>query len=250
MATPGTGTASRVWVVLPAYNEQENLPGVLRQIEELGDARLRVLVVDDGSVDATAAVVESWHGRVYVQLVRHATNLGLGRALATGLRHVLEQAAPHDVVVTLDADGSHLPRQVPQLVAAVEGGADVAIASRYRPGARVEGVPAVRRLLSFGARVLLTALFRVPGVRDYTCGFRAYRAGLLQQAAQRYGDRLVESQGFAVMAELLVKLRVLHPRVQEVPIVLRYDLKRGRSKLPPLRTVLQYLQMVGRLFRR
>ncbi len=239
-----------LWVVLPAYNEEENLPGLLQQLEALGRDDLRVVVVDDGSTDSTAALAQRWAGSLRPQLVRHPRNLGLGRAVDTGLRYVLEHASPGDVVVTLDADGSHLPAQIPELVAAVERGADLAIASRYRPGARVEGVPAVRRFLSFGARLLLTALFPTPGVRDYTCGFRAYRAGLLRKVVERYGDRLVESQGFAVMAELLLKVRPLRPRIQEVPIVLRYDLKRGRSKLPPVRTVRQYLRMVFKLLAR
>lgn len=239
-----------VWVVLPAYNEEQNLPGLLRQLEDLQDGRLRVVVVDDGSTDGTAAVVEGWSTGLRPVLIRHPRNLGLGRAVDTGLRYVLHRAGPQDVVVTLDADGSHLPAQIPDLVAAVERGADMAIASRYRPGARVEGVPAVRRLLSFGARLVLSVLFPTPGVRDYTCGFRAYRVGVLRTAAERYGDRLVEAQGFAVMAELLLKLRPQRPRVQEVPIVLRYDLKKGRSKLPPVQTVLQYLRMVARLLDR
>lgn len=243
---PGT----MVWVVLPAYNEEENLPGLLQQLEALGRDDLQVVVVDDGSTDSTAALAQTWAGSLRPQLVRHPRNLGLGRAVDTGLRYVLERASAGDVVVTLDADGSHLPVQIPELVAAVERGADLAIASRYRPGARVQGVPPVRRFLSFGARLLLTTLFPTPGVRDYTCGFRAYRAELLRKAVERYGDRLVESQGFAVMAELLLKLRPLRPTVEEVPIVLRYDLKRGRSKLPPVRTVRQYLRMMLNLLGR
>lgn len=243
---PGT----MVWVVLPAYNEEENLPGLLQQLEALGREDLQVVVVDDGSTDSTAALAQTWAGSLRPQLVRHPRNLGLGRAVDTGLRYVLERASAGDVVVTLDADGSHLPVQIPELVAAVERGADLAIASRYRPGARVQGVPPVRRFLSFGARLLLTTLFPTPGVRDYTCGFRAYRAELLRKAVERYGDRLLESQGFAVMAELLLKLRPLRPTVEEVPIVLRYDLKRGRSKLPPVRTVRQYLRMILNLLGR
>lgn len=240
----------KVWVVLPAYNEAQNLPGLLRQLQELRWGRLQVVVVDDGSTDRTAEVVAAWPGDLQVRLVRHGGNLGLGRAVATGLRYVLDRAGPEDVLVILDADGSHLPGQIPQLVTAVQQGADVAIASRYRPEARVAGVPPIRRLLSFGARVILTALFPTPGVRDYTCGFRAYKVQLLREAVDRYHDRLVESQGFSVMAELLLKLRPLRPSFREIPIVLRYDLKKGRSKLPPLRTVRQYLRMVVSLLHR
>lgn len=236
----------RAWVVLPAYNEAENLPGLLRQLADLRWESLHVLVVDDGSTDRTHEVVTGWPD-LPVQVVSHVRNLGLGRALATGLREVLARASPEDLVITLDADGSHLPEQIPALADVIRQGADLAIASRYRPGAQVHGVPVWRKGLSLAARVVLAVFFPIPGVRDYTCGYRAYRASLLRRAADRYGDRLVESQGFAATAEILLKLKALRPTVREVPIVLRYDLKRGRSKLPALRTVLQYLRMLLRL---
>jgi dolichol-phosphate mannosyltransferase len=91
---PGTGTRNRVWVLLPAYNEEENLPGLLRQLEELRREELRVVVVDDGSTDRTSEAAARWEGDLQVELVRHPRNLGLGRAVATGLRHVLERAHP------------------------------------------------------------------------------------------------------------------------------------------------------------
>ncbi len=236
----------RVWVVLPAYNEEENLPGLLGHLAALGWESLQVLVVDDGSADRTREVVSDSPG-IAVHVVSHVRNLGLGRALATGFREVLARASPEDVLVTLDADGSHRPEQIPALVAALREGADLAIASRYRSGALVRGVPPHRRALSLAARALLTVLFPTPGVRDYTCGFRAYRVSLLRAATDRYGERLIESPGFAAAAEILLKLRALRPTAREIPIVLRYDLKRGHSKLPPLRTILQYLRMLVRL---
>lgn len=236
----------RVWVVLPAYNEEENLPGLLGQLADLRWDFLHVLVVDDGSTDRTRDVATAWPN-LSAHVVSHERNLGLGCALATGFREVLARASPEDVVVTLDADGSHLPKQIPSLVDAIRQGADVAIASRYRAGMQVRGVPLHRRALSLAARVLLTVLFPIPGVRDYTCGFRAYRVSVLRRAVDRYGERFIESQGFAASAEILLKLRALCPVVHEIPIVLRYDLKRGRSKLFPLRTILQYLRMLVRL---
>ncbi|MFN3285270.1 MAG: glycosyltransferase, partial [bacterium] len=81
---PGT----MVWVVLPAYNEEENLPGLLQQLEALGRDDLQVVVVDDGSTDSTAALAQTWAGSLRPQLVRHPRNLGLGRAVDTGLRYV------------------------------------------------------------------------------------------------------------------------------------------------------------------
>ncbi|MDR5684492.1 MAG: glycosyltransferase [Armatimonadota bacterium] len=239
-----------VWVILPAFNEAENLPGLLSELDALATDTLpgvRVVLVDDGSTDATGEIARSWAGPCRPEVIAHGANRGLAAAVLTGLRAAVNRCGTDDVIVTMDADGSHRPAQIPAMVREIADGADVIIASRYRPGARTAGVSAIRSLYSLGARALLSVLFPIPGVRDYTCGFRAYRAALLGRARQRYGDRWIESQGFSVMTEILLKLRPLRPVVREVPIDLRYDLKRGRSKLVAGRTIRQYLGMIVRL---
>lgn len=237
-------------MLLPAYNEAQNLPALLSDLDALAAARaLRVLVVDDGSQDGTGEVARGWSGPSRPVVVAHERNRGLGAALRTGVGAILDRCQIQDVVVTMDADGSHRPSQIPQMLEEIRTGADVVIASRYRPGSRVRGVPPVRRLESLGARVLLSVLFPMEGVRDYTCGYRAYRVALLRRAHDHYGYRWITSRGFAATAELLLTLRPFRPVVREVPIDLRYDLKRGTSKMVPGRTVREYLGMMGRLLR-
>jgi len=239
------GGEQTVWVLLAAYNEAENLPGLLAELDAVArHLPLRVLVVDDGSEDGTGEVARSWRGPCAPVVLAHDHNRGLGAALRTGLSAILEGCRDGDVVVTMDADGSHRPAQIPQLVGALRQGADVAIASRYRRGSRVLGVPFGRRLLSFGARVVLSLRFPFPDVRDYTSGYRAYRAVLLRRARERYGEGWIRSSGFVATAEILLTLRPFRPVVQEVPVELRYDLKRGASKLPPFRTVRHYLRFL------
>jgi dolichol-phosphate mannosyltransferase len=126
-------------------------------------------------------------------------------------------------------------------------GYDVVIASRYRTGASVVGLSGFRHVMSFGARLLYQAFFPIRGVRDYTCGFRAYRAGILAEAFERYGDRLVTERGFASMAEILLKVARIGARMSETPMVLRYDLKGGTSKMNVPRTVWKTLAMMARL---
>jgi dolichol-phosphate mannosyltransferase len=134
------------------------------------------------------------------------------------------------------------------MVEMILDGADVVIASRYLPGARQAGVPPSRALLSAAVGWLLRLRFRLPGVRDYSCGFRAYRAGIVQRALAAHGPRLITSQGFVVMTELLVKLTPFRPRIVEVPLDLRYDRKVGASKMPTARTIAGYLRLVfGRM---
>jgi dolichol-phosphate mannosyltransferase len=113
---------------------------------------------------------------------------------------------------------------------------DVAIASRYQPGSKVVGLSTFRQLLSNGASWLFRLYAPVSGVKDYTCGFRAYRASLLQQAFARYGNHFITENGFTCMAEILIKLARLGARFREIPFVLHYEYKMSTSKMDILQT--------------
>lgn len=188
----------KVWVVLPSLNEAENLPEMFEAIAStlsvLGGG-YTMCVLDDGSRDRTAAVASDAARRLPVQVVSHGHTRGLARAMETALRWVLSRAGDQDVIVTMDADNTHPADRLPAMIEAIRGGADVVIASRYAPGGVEEGVPPSRRILSRGIGALLRLRFRLPGVRDYTSGYRAYRARLLRTAAARYGTRLIEAEG-------------------------------------------------------
>ena len=180
----------RVWIVLPAYNEAENLPAIFH---------------------------------------------GIGRL-----------AADDDVLVCMDADNSHLPGLIPRMVQMIREGRDVVIASRYRSGSVVRGVCLWRRWLSRGMSVLFKMIYPIPGVRDYSCGYRAYRAGFLQAAMERRKDRLFAKEGFACMVGILLRLHKEKAIFGEAPMVLRYDRKAGASKMKVGRTVLRTLRVLLR----
>ncbi|SDI84184.1 dolichol-phosphate mannosyltransferase [Actinokineospora alba] len=242
-----TPTTCHSHVVLPAYNEAASLPPLLARLAEVGRAELlTVWVVDDGSSDATAEVAAAGVDGLDVRLVRHPINLGLGQAVRSGLRAALESAGQDDIVVVMDADDTHDPGVIPLLRAEIAAGADVVICSRFTDGGDDDTAPAFRRLLSRGAATLFRRMLRVDGVHDFTSGFRAYRVTLLERASLHWGERLIEEQGFACMVELLLKLRHCHPVITEVPLKLRYDRKRGPSKLKLRRTIVQYLSLLVR----
>ena len=132
------------------------------------------------------------------------------------------------------------------MVLLIEEGHEVVIASRYRPGARMVGVPQSRQLFSLGMRWLFRILFPITGVRDYSSGFRAYRAGLLLEAFSRWGDRFISESGFACMVEILLKLGRLGAIMCEVPLILRYDRKPGISKMNVSKTIRQTLVLALR----
>jgi dolichol-phosphate mannosyltransferase len=146
----------------------------------------------------------------------------------------------------MDCDNTHPPRLILRMLERIDDGYDVVIASRFQPGARVIGVPWTRQLYSVGARWLFQLLFPIRGVRDYTCGFRAYRTESLRAAIAKYGDGLISETGFSCMADLLLKLRTLPIEMTEVPLELHYDRRGGGSKMRVLRTIRQTLGLLLR----
>lgn len=238
-----------VWIVLPAYNEGESLPPLLNSIAtalEAAEVGYQVIVVDDGSRDDTAQVVRQASQRLPVELVAHQVNQGLAAAMRTGLTAALDRCGADDVVVTMDSDNTHPPRLIPEMLSHTCKGADVVIASRFRTGATTTGLPTSRNLYSQAARWLFQIMFPIRGVRDYTCGYRAYRANALRQAFDMYGDQLITEKGFACMADLLLKLRKLPLTMHEIPLELRYDRRGSGSKMPVLRTIRQTLFLLVR----
>lgn len=230
----------KIIVMLPAYNEEKDLPVLLGRIQRALDgwADYRILVVDDGSNDRTAQIVRDATTRMPAELVQHPRNMGLGAAMRTGLKVAAQSS---DVVITLDADNSQDPELMKSMVERLGADFDVVIASRFQPGAQEIGVPPFRIFLSHFASAGMRTLVRYPGVRDYTCGFRAYRADTLRNLIDTFGDGFIRENGFSCMFELLLNLRTLRARVSEVPLILRYDLKEGASKMRILRTMWRYV---------
>jgi dolichol-phosphate mannosyltransferase len=238
-----------ITLVLPVFNEEANLGPLLTRVDEAMSAShlsYCVLVVDDGSTDATSELLRSFESRLPLRISRHARNEGLGYTLRDGLVAAAGVCAADDIIVTMDADDTHHPALISGMMRKIRDGFDVVIASRFQPGARCYGVPVHRRMLSFAASSLFRLLLPTDGVRDFTCGYRAYRAGVLQSAIATYGDSFLESDGFQCMIDVLLHLRALGARFTEVPVVLRYDRKRGASKMRVMRTIRQTLLLIAR----
>ena len=252
----GRQAVGTVRVALPAYNEEASLPPLLESLHAtLAAAGLphEIVVVDDGSSDGTAEVAREASLSLPVRLVSHPQNRGLAAALRTGLEDAVAQASPGDVVVTMDSDNTHPSGLIPRMLQMIAEGHDVVIASRFQSGARVVGVPPLRVALSVASRWLFQLALPIPGVRDYTCGFRVYRVEPLAAAIEHYGDRFVSEKGFSCMVDVLLKMRRLRidgsPIVMgEAPMILRYDRKGGESKMRVWRTVRQTLSLIARRF--
>jgi dolichol-phosphate mannosyltransferase len=237
-------------VALPAYNEAQALPSLLQRFVDAVPAwsePTRVIVVDDGSSDGTGQVARDFPADGFdVEVVAHEHNRGLHAALDTGLRAALSHAGPDDLIATMDADDTHPPDLLSTMIRSLDAGADVVIASRFRAGAEWHGLSWDRVLFSHGVSLLFRALYPVSGLRDYTCGYRVYRARLLQAARDRWGQGLITETSFACMLELLLRVTRLQPRLEEVPLRLYYDRKPGPSKMQVALTIRRTLVLLAR----
>jgi dolichol-phosphate mannosyltransferase len=215
---PAAPTADGVpWVVLPTFNEAENIEAIVarvsRVLEHAAPRGFRILIVDDDSPDGTGAIADRLAAELPgVQVLHRSVREGLGPAYVAGFRHALAGGAAY--VMEMDADGSHDPSDLARLLAAVrDGGADLALGSRYVHGGRISDWSLVRRATSRGgcwyARVALGL-----DVRDLTGGFKCFAAEVLD--AIDLGT--VRSRGYAFQVELTYRAVRAGFRVQEVPI--------------------------------
>ncbi len=241
---PETGT---IYVMLPAYNESEGLPSLLEKIQLVFKDNARpyhVIVVDDASTDNTADIANRASLDMPLTLCQHKVNQNLPGALRTGLAAAVEMGKPGDIIVTMDGDDTHPPGIINLMLQKVAEGYDVVTASRYQTGSRIVGVPVLRVLCTYGAKLLFRVLMPIPGVRDYTCGYRAYRFNVLKETMDFYGDQFVSEKGFSCMADVLLKMRRFKFVFGEVPFLLRYDQKGGVSKMRVGRTISLTLKLL------
>lgn len=204
-------TLGKVLVVVPTYNERDNLPMITERIRKALPAA-HLLVADDNSPDGTGKVADGLAAadeRLHV--LHRPGKRGLGAAYIDGFRWGLAEG--FDVFVEIDADGSHQPEELPKLLKALARGADLVIGSRWVPGGRVVNWPASRQFLSRGANLFTRFMLGLP-VRDATAGFRVYRAATLEKV----GLADVESQGYCFQVDLTLRTARHGLRVVEVPI--------------------------------
>lgn len=218
----------RLTVLTPAFNEEDVIERSCAEILDALPDDAELLVVDDGSVDATPKLLAAAAAAdERVRVVTHPTNRGLGAALSTGFAN-----ATGDVIVTMDADLSHPVALLEELVSACLQG-DAAFASRYMAGGGMHGVPWWRQAISKSANGVLRRVLRLP-VRDITTGYRAFRADVVRGLP-------LESTGFEVQLELSARLVAADRKIVEVPLVLEQRAA-GMSKMRYFRLIPRYMK--------
>lgn len=237
-----------VWVLLPAFNEEASLPRLLPKLKEVFEQHqqaYQIVVVNDGSSDQTAELLTRYQSEYPLHCVAHKVNRGLGETERDGFEYCAEHAADEDIIVRLDCDDTHEPAYIFALVEKLNQGYDVVNTSRFQPGGGQKGVDRYRAFISYAANMFMKVVFYIPGMRDFSCGFRAYKAKILKDAIKIFGNGFIQLKGlgFTSTLETIVKLKLLGCQFAEVPFVLRYDKKVSSSKMVSSVTTLGYLTM-------
>jgi dolichol-phosphate mannosyltransferase len=209
-------------VLIPTYNERENIIPLVQAILGLPGA-VDVLVIDDGSPDGTAAAIDEQFGRERrVQVLRRAKKLGLGTAYSAGFRHAIEQG--YDAAITMDADFSHNPSHIPEIIRTSEN-ADMVIGSRYVPGGATQNWSWIRILISRVANSMAHMVLSLQP-SDCTSGFRLYQ----NRALQELDFETVMAEGYSYLVEILFRAAKRNLRVAETPIIF-VERRAGKSKI-------------------
>lgn len=211
-------------VILPTYCEAENIENLIREIQELR-LDLSITVIDDSSPDGTSQIVEKLQDEYDgIRLCIRPEKLGLGTAITEGFRSMLFLKEQPDCIITMDADYSHNPKDIPRLIREAKRGYDLVIGSRYKKEGKVIGSHFIRRVLSRLANLIAAATVGSK-IHDCTSGFRCYSRNYVENVLHE-----LHSQTYEIQIETLKQARLHEFYVKEIPITF-VNRKRGKSKL-------------------
>jgi len=217
-------TNPRVAIILPTYCEAENIADIIHAIENL-ELNSTVLVIDDSSPDETQNIVGKLREKYKnIFLLRRPHKMGLGTAITDGFRFLLSLPKPPSYIITMDADFSHAPQDIPRLLKLAEKGCDLVIGSRYCKEGEVKGWKLTRLLISKVANKITGRIINLQ-LSDFTSGFRCYSKGYITKALPK-----LHSETYEIQIETLRQAKLQNSKIGEISIVFE-NRKKGKSKL-------------------
>ena len=244
---------NKIFYILPSYNESENIKPLLDKFNKFYKNKnnfIQIVFVDDGSTDNSLNILSKLRkkitSKIKIKILKHKKNLGLGMALKTGFRYSLNEAKKNDVIITMDTDNSHTIELSYSLAKKIiYGKKDIVIASRYIKNSKIKGLQMSRKFLSSAAAILFKIFYPIKNVKDYTSGFRAFRVIKIKKIIKNNSNFFSET-GFSASVDILLKLYPFRNQLNfyELPINLRYDLKKGKSKMKIIKTVYLNLRIL------
>lgn len=234
------------FLVLPIYNEENNVKTIIPEIRELMAGReYKIVAVNDGSSDGSLDLLNKLKDDDLI-IAGSIINMNIGAAFSLAIDTVLNQSNDeNDIIVILESDQTSNITLIDDLIAGIEKGNDIVIASRYLNGGGYRNFPLPRLIYSKCANWLMKSFFPIKGATDYTIFLRAYRVKAFYPVVKRLTvDGLLQSLGFVANSELLVKCAVFTDKISEVPFVYDYGRKVGKSKMNVFRTIHEYFVFI------
>lgn len=228
----------KIAIVIPTYNEKENIDELIKRIAELQLNNYRIFFIDDNSPDYTANQIKQYINTYPITLSERRSKQGLGSAYVLGFNIALEKQ--YELIIEMDADLSHAPEDIPKLIQAIEEGADLAIGSRKIQGGKIIGWSICRHIMSNGAMLVSKLFLKIPH-HDITSGFRCYK----REIFNTLNLNNISSGGYAFQEEMLYLIMKAGYKIKEIPVTFN-DRKKGKSKLSK-KDILEFFRLIIKL---
>lgn len=238
------------FILLPAFNEEDSIDNLFIKLkhyfEDVLKLDYKIVICNDGSSDKTYEKVKAFKDQMPIVVIDHKLNRGLGETARDLFEWAAENSSNDDFIIRLDCDDTHEPEFIGGLIDKVNQGCDVVIASRFVEGGGQTGLSWSKRTVSRAANYFMKFFFPIKGLKEYSSGYRIYRASVIKDAIDFYGNSFIQLKGlgFTGTLEKIVKLKIMGAKFCEAPMILRYDQKVSSSKMVGSITTLGYFTMV------
>lgn len=239
-----------IYVILPAYNEEKSFISLFDKLNDFFTNELHekyeIIVCDDGSSDNTQSILDDYKNKLPLKVLDHKINRGLGETMRDLFEYVAEVSNDDDIIIRMDCDDTHEPQFMSGLINKINEGYDIVIASRFAEGGSGgEGLSFFRTFVSNGAQLFMRIFFPIKGLKEYSSGFRAYKASAVKFAIKQFGNSFIQLKGlgFTCTLEKIVKFKMINAKFAEAPFVLKYDQKVSESKMVSSITTFGYLTL-------
>lgn len=239
--------SSKIYIALPVYNEWPALSSLVENLKDTlkkNKFDFKIVICDDGSTDEGHSYLNSLIDDEDIHLIVHEYNRGLAESIRDLFEYIVNNGNEEDILIRMDGDATHNPNYIVEMVQEINKGYDVVVASRIKDNDK--NLSFIRRFLSLSARYFVRIFFKMPKVKEYTGGFRAYKVSIIRKALKFYKGSFIQlgTFGFVCTFEKLIKLNLINASFSEVPFALDYSKKTGESKMIPWITILGYIILI------